>query len=69
MEQVVLQVNGMTCTACENRIQRALGQLQGVRQARADHRTGEVRVILDLANTPEEAVRACVRRAGYEVSV
>jgi len=37
MEQIILRVGGMTCTACESRIQRALGQLEGVRQARADH--------------------------------
>jgi len=67
MEQIVLQVDGMTCTACENRIQRALGKLEGVRQARADHRANEVRVVFDPAETPEE-VRACITQAGYEVS-
>ncbi len=68
MEQLVLNVNGMTCTACENRIQRALGKLEGVRQARADHRAGEVRVVVDPAKTPTDAVRACITDAGYEVS-
>ena len=68
MEQLVLQVSGMTCTACENRIQRALGRLEGVRQASADHQAGEVRVVVDPAKTPEEAVRACIVQAGYEVS-
>lgn len=68
MEQLILNVSGMTCTACENRIQRALGKLEGVRQARADHRAGEVRVLVDPAKTPEEAVRACIMDAGYEVT-
>lgn len=67
MQQIVLQVNGMTCTGCENRIQRALGQLEGVKQARADHQANEVRVIFDPARTPEEEIRACITRAGYEV--
>ena len=68
MEQIVLQVNGMTCTACESRIQRALGKLEGVRQARADHQASEVRVVFDPAKTPEDEVRACITQAGYEVS-
>ena len=68
MEQLVLSVHGMTCTACENRIQRALGKLDGVRQARADHQAGEVRVLVDPAKTPKDAVRACITDAGYEVS-
>lgn len=68
MEQLVLQVNGMTCTACENRIQRALGKLEGVRQARADHKASEVRVVIDPAKTPEEAVRVCITQAGYEIA-
>ncbi len=68
MEQVVLQVNGMTCTGCENRIQWALGKLEGVRQARADHQAKEVRVVFDPAKTPGEEIRACITQAGYEVS-
>ncbi len=68
MEQLVLKVGGMTCTACENRIRCALGKLEGVRQARADHQAGEVRVVVDPAKTPETAVRACITDAGYEVS-
>ena len=68
MEQLVLQVEGMTCTACENRIQRALGQLEGVRQARADHQAGEVRVVVDPAKTLEEAIRARITQSGYAVS-
>ena len=68
MEQLVLQVKGMTCTGCENRIQRALGRLEGVRQATADHQTGEVRVVVDPAKTPAEEVRTCITHAGYEVS-
>ena len=68
MEQLVLQVNGMTCTACENRIQRALRKLEGVRKARADHKASEVRVVIDPTQTPEEAVRACITQAGYEIA-
>lgn len=67
MEQLVLQVSGMGCTSCEQRIQKALGRLEGVRNSTADHRCGEVRVVVDPSRISPEAVRACIIQAGYEV--
>jgi copper chaperone CopZ len=67
MEQIELRVDGMTCGACEQRIQRALAQLDGVLRSAADHRAGQVRVVLDPARATVAAVRARVEQAGYEV--
>ena len=33
VEQVELNINGMTCAACSNRIEKVLNQTQGVQQA------------------------------------
>ncbi len=68
MEQLVLRVTGMGCTGCEQRIQKALARLEGVRNSTADHRSGEVRVVFDPSRTAPEAVRACIVQSGYEVS-
>jgi len=68
MEQLVMQVSGMDCEACEQRIQKALARLEGVRSSVADHRSGEVRVVVDPRREPERAVRACITDAGFEVS-
>ncbi len=67
MEQVELRVNGMTCTGCEQRIERALAQVDGVVRSHADHRTAQVRVVFDPARTSAEAVHARIGQAGYEV--
>lgn len=68
MEQLVLHVAGMGCTSCEQRIQKAIARLEGVRSSAADHRSGEVRVVFDPSRISPEAVRACIVHAGYDVS-
>lgn len=68
MEQIVLQVSGMNCEACEQRIQKAVTRLEGVRSCTADHKSGEVRVFADASRSPEQALRTCITQAGFEVS-
>lgn len=68
MKQVELGVSGMTCRACEQRIERALTQIDGVVQSAADHRGAKVRVVFDPARTSDSAVRSCIERAGYTVT-
>lgn len=68
MEQLQLKVSGMDCTGCEQRIERALGNLEGVVRSQASHQAGEVRVVFDEHKTRLDEIRACIARAGYEVS-
>ncbi len=68
MKHVELRVTGMTCHACEQRIEKALTRIDGVVQSAADHRAAEVRVMFDPARTSESAVRSCIERAGYTVA-
>ncbi len=67
MEQLNLNVSGMTCTGCENRIERTLKDLDGVRHVNADHHAGAVTVMLDEGQTDEAAVRGRIEQVGYEV--
>ncbi len=67
MEEVQLRVSGMSCTACEQRIEKALGRVEGVLRSSADHEAGQVRVVFDPARTSEQSVRACIKRASYGV--
>ena len=67
MEHVEIRVKGMTCTACEQRIERALAQVDGVVRSHADHQAAQVRVVFDPARTSAEAVQARIKQAGYEV--
>ena len=67
MDQLELRVNGMTCKACERRIERALAQVDGVVRSAADHRAAMVKVVYDPARTSAETVQARIKQAGYEV--
>ena len=67
MEQLELQVNGMTCGACEQRIQRALAQIDGVVRSAADYRAAKVKVVFDPARTSVQTVQDRIKQAGYEI--
>lgn len=69
MSQTVrMQVEGLTCIGCEQRLGVALHRLDGVYEATANHRTGEVRVRFDPEATgPDEFVERIVT-AGYQVA-
>lgn len=67
VETLNVQVEGMTCTGCEQRIETALGRVYGVREVAADHRTGQVRVRFDPASTNLAALLGRITLAGCEV--
>lgn len=68
MGTFVLQVEGMSCTGCEQRIGTVLHRVAGVRDVAADHITGrvEIRVGSELADTGELVER--IETAGYRVA-
>lgn len=68
MEQLELRVKGMSCNACEQRIERALARVDGVVRSTADHGAGTVRVVFDPTRASAERVQVCIQQAGYEVS-
>jgi Cu+-exporting ATPase len=68
MQQLEFHVTGMSCRACERRIEKALSRVDGIARSTADHQAGRVRVVFDPTRTSKEAVRSCIEHAGYEVS-
>ena len=66
MDELVLAVTGMDCRSCEERIERSVTKLDGVRRVLADHTTDRVTVVVDQASS-EAAVRAGISAAGFEV--
>ena len=68
MKQLQLTVNGMDCTHCEQRLETALSHVDGVVRSKADYKEGSLSVVIDPAKANEEAIRASVQKAGFEVS-
>ncbi|MFJ9075516.1 heavy-metal-associated domain-containing protein [Streptomyces sp. NPDC102278] len=63
----VYRVTGMTCGHCEGAVTGELTALPGVASVKAVAATGEVTVI-STAPLDEDAVRAAVDEAGYELA-
>lgn len=62
----VYQVSGMSCGHCEGSVSGEISQIAGVTSVKAVASTGEVTVI-SAAPLDEEAVRAAVDEAGFEL--
>ncbi|MEU3662783.1 heavy-metal-associated domain-containing protein [Streptomyces sp. NPDC032940] len=63
----VYTVTGMTCGHCEGAVSEELSALPGVTAVKAVAATGEV-TVTSTAPLDEEAVRAAIDEAGYELT-
>ena len=66
MKEIILNVEGMMCEGCENRIKNALGTIEGVIDVSAKHDTGIVKVIA-RENVTEDIVREKIEDIGFTV--
>ena len=64
---VVLKVDGMTCTGCENTISNAVMQLGGVSNVSADHESGRVEVTFDTTLVDLKSISQAITDKGYTV--
>ncbi|MDX2679600.1 heavy-metal-associated domain-containing protein [Streptomyces sp. NY05-11A] len=62
----VYKVSGMSCGHCEGAVSGELSELSGVTSVQAVASTGEVTVV-SVGALDEEAVRAAVDEAGFEL--
>ncbi|MEW2485056.1 heavy-metal-associated domain-containing protein [Streptomyces sp. NPDC048411] len=63
----VYRVTGMTCGHCEGAVSEEISGIEGVTSVKAVASTGEVTVV-SKAPLSEDAVRAAVDEAGYELA-
>lgn len=66
MASTTYQVQGMTCGHCVSAVSSEIGQIPGVSDVAVDLETGRVTVTADRP-VEDDAVRAAVEEAGYEV--
>jgi len=66
MTRTTLSVTGMSCGGCEQNVEDALGDLDGVAAVEADHEADTVE--LDADGADDDAVRAAIEDAGYELA-
>lgn len=61
-----LDIGGMTCASCVNRVERALKKVPGVQEATVNLATESARIVFAPAEQMEARLRRAVRDAGYE---
>jgi len=67
METLILQVEGMSCTGCEQRINKVLRRVEGVRGVVADHICGRVEIRVGPELTDRGVLAERIEGAGYRV--
>jgi Cu+-exporting ATPase len=65
--ETTLQITGMTCAACANRIEKGLNKLDGVEEATVNLALEKSMVKYDPSVTNMEAIQRKVRDLGYDV--
>lgn len=65
--EMTLQVEGMTCTGCENLIQRRVSEVAGVESVSADHQQKTTTVVFDSSRTKVQDIVSAIEAAGYQV--
>lgn len=64
----VLKIDGMTCTSCEMRIERALKKIEGIIEAKADYSNSNVYVTYDANTVKLAAIIDTIEKLDYRVA-
>ncbi|NLK00316.1 MAG: heavy-metal-associated domain-containing protein [Clostridia bacterium] len=67
MTKAAIKVGGMSCGHCKAAVEKALGDLNGVKAARADLDSGVVEVEYESDSLGENDLEQAIIDAGYEV--
>lgn len=66
--ETVFMVEGMTCTGCENAINKRVGGIEGVQTVDADHIAMQTLVVYDQSKVSEDKIVSAIVDAGYTVT-
>ncbi len=67
MNELTIGVGGMSCQGCVKSVTSALLALPGVEKVHVSLEAGEARIVYDPARVGEEAFRAAIEGAGFDV--
>ena len=67
MEEITLKINGMHCTGCSQRLEKALKNTDGIEDAKVDLETREAKVSYDTEKISLDSICEVVVDIGFEV--
>ena len=65
IKREIIKVYDMTCTSCENRVERTLKKIDGVISAMASYSAQQVTVEYDSKLCTKEDLKKAINEAGY----
>lgn len=67
MQEILLNVDGMMCSHCENRVSTAVSELKGVTHVTVSLAEKTVSVTFDPSIVTDQQIRDAITEQGYEV--
>ena len=64
--EIIINVKGMMCSGCENRIKNALSMVDGVENVEANHKDGTVKVFTK-EDVEKELLEEKIEDLGFEI--
>ena len=66
MNELKINIKGMMCTGCENRIKNALDVIKGIKSVDANYKTGQVVINSDIDINIKD-LRNVIKDIGFEI--
>ena len=63
-----IKIEGMTCSGCKERIEKALQEIDGVESVDADYKKGKLRLEYNIVKTSLEEIESPLQDLGYPLS-
>ena len=67
MENIKLKINGMKCTGCSQRVERALKNTNGIKDASVNLETREANIIYNKNEITYDQIFETIADTGFEV--
>ncbi len=67
LEQILINLDGVTCTACEYKIEKALNKLDGVNSVKVSYASSTADIIYNKEKINLNAIYDTIEKTGYDV--
>ncbi|HED11220.1 MAG TPA: heavy-metal-associated domain-containing protein [Caldithrix abyssi] len=67
IQELTVKIKGMMCGGCENTVQKAVMEVEGVQSVKASHKEGTATVVYDAEQTDPMFITMAINGTHYEV--
>ena len=64
--EITLSIEGMTCASCSSRIEKVVGEMDGVHNCQVNLATGQARIIVDSSRVTQRQLRKTIESLGFQ---